>query len=199
MKSVMENRERKLYGVYIRSILNQKVLLSITEIGKNVKQNLEQKIISKNEGRCISEGFIRPNSVRIISYSSGLINSEYVEFQTVFECMVCHPVEGQKIECTVKTVTKAGIHAEVITDDIVPVVVFVARDHHNTNKYFNAIKENAKITVSVIGVRFELNDPYICVIGQLINPEHEFNKERARQKAGLSRLTLGDELDDEDV
>lgn len=197
MKSTMENRERKIYGVYIRSILNQKILLSINEIGKNIKQNLEQKIISKNEGRCISEGFIRPNSVRIISYSSGVINSEYVEFQTVFECMVCHPVEGQKIECVVKTVTKAGIHAEVVTDDIVPVVVFVARDHHNTNKYFNAIKENAKITISVIGVRFELNDPYICVIGQLINPEYETNKERARQKAGLSRLTLGEELGEE--
>jgi hypothetical protein len=111
--------------------------------------------------------------------------------------MVCHPVEGQKIECVVKTVTKAGIHAEVVSDDIVPVVVFVARDHHNTNKYFNVLKENAKITVSVIGVRFELNDPHICVIGQLLNHENETDKEKARQKAGLSRLTLGEELDDE--
>jgi hypothetical protein len=50
-----DEKERKIYGVYIRSILNQKVILSITEIGKNVKQNLEQKIVSKNEGRCISE------------------------------------------------------------------------------------------------------------------------------------------------
>jgi len=161
----------KIYGVYIRSVLTQKVLLHISEIGHNVKQNLEQKIIHQNEGKCIAEGFIRPNSVRIVNYSSGLVNSEYIEFQAVFECMVCHPVEGMLIECTTKTITKAGIHAEVITEnDIVPVTVFIARDHHNTNKYFNSIKENMKITVKVLGVRFELNDSYICAIGQLQDP-----------------------------
>jgi len=200
MKSTKQGKQtsdKKIFGVYIRSILTQKVILHIKEIGRNVKQNLEQKIVSKNEGRCITEGFIRPNSVRIISYSSGLVNSENIEFQTVFECMVCHPVEGQIIECVAKTVTKAGIHAEVVTEnDIVPVTVFVARDHHNTNKYFATIKENANITVRVIGVRFELNDPYICVIGQLLDPSNDENQ-KARQKAGLSRLTVGGDYQEE--
>jgi hypothetical protein len=196
-KQGKQTSDKKIFGVYIRSILTQKVILHIKEIGRNVKQNLEQKIVSKNEGRCITEGFIRPNSVRIISYSSGLVNSENIEFQTVFECMVCHPVEGQIIECVAKTVTKAGIHAEVVTEnDIVPVTVFVARDHHNTNKYFATIKENANITVRVIGVRFELNDPYICVIGQLLDPSNDENQ-KARQKAGLSRLTVGGDYQEE--
>jgi len=162
----------KIYGVYIRSVLTQKILLHISEIGHNIKQNLEHKIIHQTEGKCIADGFIRPNSVRIINYSSGQVNSEYIEFLAVFECMICHPVEGMLIECTTKTITKAGIHAEVLTeDDIVPVTVFIARDHHNTNKYFNSIKENMKIMVKVLGVRFELNDSYICVIGQLQDPD----------------------------
>jgi DNA-directed RNA polymerase subunit E'/Rpb7 len=194
MKSTRQGKQtsdKKIFGVYIRSILTQKVILHIKEIGRNVKQNLEQKIVSKNEGRCITEGFIRPNSVKIISYSSGLVNSENIEFQTVFECMICHPIEGQLIECIAKTVTKAGIHAEVVTEnDIVPVTVFIARDHHNTNKHFATIKENANLSVRVIGVRFELNDPYICVIGQLLDPSNDENQ-RARQKSGLSRLTVG--------
>jgi len=83
--------------------------------------------------------------------------------------MICHPVEGMKIECVSKTITKAGIHAEVVDmNEVVPVVVFIARDHHNTDKYFNTVKENMDIVIKVIGVRYELNDPYICVIGQLI-------------------------------
>ena len=185
--------DKKIFGVYIRSILTQKVILHINEIGKNIKQNLEQKIVSKNEGRCIAEGFIRPNSVKIISYSSGLVNSENIEFQAVFECMICHPVEGQLIECVAKTITKAGIHAEVVTEnDIVPVTVFVARDHHNTNKYFSTIKENANITIRVIGVRFELNDPFICVIGQLNDQGHDEHP-RNRQRGGLSRLMVGED------
>jgi DNA-directed RNA polymerase subunit E'/Rpb7 len=159
----------KIYGVYIKSILNKKVVLSITEIGSNTKKILEEKITYGVEGKCIAEGFIRPGSVRVISYSSPIIHGDDVEFHTVFECMICHPVEGMKIECVSKTITKAGIHAEVVDmNEVVPVVVFIARDHHNTDKYFNTVKENMDIVIKVIGVRYELNDPYICVIGQLI-------------------------------
>lgn len=166
-----QQQQRKTYGVYINSMLTMKVPLSITEIGKNIKQNLEKTISYKTEGRCIAEGFIKPNSVRVTSYSSGVVNGDIINFQTIFECMVCHPVEGMIIECDVKTITKAGIHAEVTEDDIVPVTVFIARDHHFTDKLFATIKEGEKINVRVIGVRYELNDPYICVIAKLVEPE----------------------------
>ena len=158
----------KIYGVYIKSVLNKKVVLSITEVGSNTKKILEEKITAGVEGKCIAEGFIRPGSVRVLSYSSPVVHGDDVEFQTVFECMICHPVEGMKIECVSKTITKAGIHAQVVdANEVVPVTIFIARDHHNTDKYFNTIKENMDIVVKVIGVRYELNDPYICVIGQL--------------------------------
>ena len=191
MTTLQKNNEKKIYGVYIRSILTQKIILSINEIGRNTKQNLEKKIVSKNEGKCIEEGFIRPNSVKIISYSSGLVNSENIEFQAVFECMICHPVEGMIIQCTSKNITKAGIHAEVITENnIIPITVFIARDHHNTNKYFNTIKENMNILVRVIGVRFEINDEYICVIGQLLDETHSDDVQKTRQKTGLPRINI---------
>jgi DNA-directed RNA polymerase subunit E'/Rpb7 len=161
--------QREIFGVYIKSLLNMKVSLAITEVGKNIKQNLERMISKLTEGRCIMEGFIRPGSIAVINYSSGTVNNDKVEFQTTFECMVCHPVEGMLIECDTKTITKAGIHAEVTDKDgVVPVTVFVARDHHYTDRQFSDIKENMKIVVRVIGVRFELNDPYICVIGKFI-------------------------------
>lgn len=189
----------KIYGVYIRSVLNQKVCLLITEIGQNIRQILEQKLIQENENKCVREGFIKPGSVSIISYSSGLVNAEWIVFETVFECMVCHPVEGMLIECVVKTITKAGIHAEVVDGNAVPVVVFVAKDHHNMNKHFNTIVENQKILVKVIGSRFELNDPHVSVIAQLLE-ERDKEKEDAaktRQKigGGLAKLTVYEDDD----
>lgn len=168
--------EKQVFGVYIKSLLTMKVILSITEIGKNVKQNLERKIVSKTEGRCIAEGFVKPNTVQIISYSSGSVNSENIEFCAVFECMVCHPFEGMLIECDVKTITKAGIHAEVNEDGVVPITIFLARDHNYTMRNFADIKENMKITAKVIGIRYELNDPYICVIGTLANQNRDKKK-----------------------
>jgi len=169
-----EQEKKQIFGVYIRSALTMKVILSITEIGKNIKQNLEKYISKKIEGRCIVEGFIKPNSIKVISYSCGTVNGDFIEFQTVFECMICHPVEGMIIQCQTKTITKAGIHAEVIDDDgIVPLTIFVARDHHHKDKLFKSINENSKIFVRVIGIRYELNDPYISVIGELTEQKYE--------------------------
>jgi len=169
-KGQTERREQsKIYGVYENSMLAMKISLSIREVGKNIKQNLERMISKKIEGKCIPEGFIRPGSVKIMNYSSGTVNNEKIEFQVLFECMVCHPVEGMLVECDTKTITKAGIHAEVIDNTgAVPITVFIARDHHFTEKSFSEIKENMKIKVRIAGVRFELNDPYICVIAKLI-------------------------------
>lgn len=165
----MENKqEKKVFGVYAPAILNMKVILSINEVGNNVKQNLEKMIQKRTEGRCISEGFIKPGSVKVMTYSSGNILNANVEFQTVYECMICYPVEGMKMECIAKTITKAGVHAEVIdADGTIPVTVFIARDHHFTQKNFSTIKEGDKLTVSVIGCRFELNDSYVSVIASL--------------------------------
>jgi DNA-directed RNA polymerase subunit E'/Rpb7 len=161
----------KIYGVYNPSVLTQKVYLMITEVGKNVKKNLETEILHQTTGKCIAEGILKPNSIRIINYSSGSIRGDKVEFQVVFECMVCHPVEGMLMYCVAKTITKAGIHAEVIDEDgTVPVTVFIARDHHFTNTKFANVTENEKILVNVIGTRFELNDPYICAIAKLTEP-----------------------------
>lgn len=179
-------KQDNTYGVFHRSLLNMKVILKITEVGTTLKQNLERKIIQKTEGKCIAEGYIRPNSVRVVNYSSGNINGEYVEFQVSFECMICYPVEGMVVDCTVKTITKAGIHAEVVVDDkFVPLTIFIARDHNYTNKYFSQITENMNVQVKIIGIRFELNDAYICAIATLVDPGKEKQRERNTNKPKL--------------
>ena len=177
-----ETEKKVIYEPYILSVLVMKVYLSINEIGRNIKQNLERIIVSKIEGRCIVEGFIRPDSVHIMTYSSGKVNGDKVEFHTTFECMICHPVEGMLIECNCKTITKAGIHAEVVDKKgNTPVVVFVARDHHISNNMFEHVKENAKLLVKIIGIRYELNDPNICVIGKLMeNIVDQYDKKPIR-------------------
>ena len=71
-------KEDKIYGVYIPSVLTKKVILSINQVGKNLKQNLEKTIQKNTEGRCIPEGFIQPGSVRVITYSSGNVNNENI-------------------------------------------------------------------------------------------------------------------------
>jgi DNA-directed RNA polymerase subunit E'/Rpb7 len=157
------------YDVYIKSLLTKKITLKITEIGKNVKANLTKKIVNSIEGKCIIEGFIRPSTVNIVSYSPGLIKDDHVEFQVVYMCLVCNPVKDLEILCVVRNVTKAGIHAHVVDEDEnVPITVFIARDHHNMNPNFDTIKEADSVKAKIIGTRFELNDTSITAIASLI-------------------------------
>ena len=193
-----QQQQHKVYGVYIKSMLSIKLVLSIREIGKNVKQNLERKITSQIEGKCIVEGFIQPNSVKIISYSSGNVISDLIEFHAVYECMVAHPVEGMLVEASAKTITKAGIHAQVVDEDgNIPITVFVAKDHHHIDQLFNTVVENDKITVKVIGTRYELNDPYICVIAKLVSVDSgNLGKQKPRINIGKEmEMGTSDEFD----
>ena len=138
-----DEKNSKIYGVYMRSMLDKKVLLHINEIGRTLKSNLEKKISNEIAGKCIDEGFIKPNSIKVTNYSSGNIRGEYVEYQTVFECMICMPVEGMLIECVCKSVTKAGIHAEVQDEQgNIPLTLFIARDHHHLNEKMGNLAEN---------------------------------------------------------
>ena len=183
---------QNVYGVYARSLLTMKVVLKITEIGRQVKQNLERKIVQQTEGKCIPQGFIRPNSVRIVNYSSGNVYAGKVEFTVVYECLVCHPVENMRVDCIARTITKAGIHAEVVTDNnVVPLTVFIARDHNYMSKEYDKVKENAKIQAKILGIRYELNDPYICAIGMLVDTEGE--RMRALRRANTKVTILEDE------
>lgn len=187
------------YGVYLRNVISLKVFLKIREVGKSTKANLERKIVEKTEGKCIPEGFVRPDSVRILSYSSGIINMENIEFQVVFECLVCNPVEGTIVDCVVKTITKAGIHGEVVTDKgYIPLKVFVARDHNYSNKHFGEVKEGATIKTKLIGKRFELNDPYIVAIASLVDSTTKSKKPRIVVLNQEEPEEEKDELDDQE-
>jgi len=164
-----KRREIRIQTVYSRCLLTRKIILPITTIGKNLKETIEENLKITFEGKCVVEGYIKPNSSKIITYSSGIIErGNTILFEVVFECDVCFPVEGMIISCVAKNITKAGIRAESATEVPSPVVVFIAKDHHYNMSQFSEIQEGDKINVRVIGQRFELNDKYISIIGELI-------------------------------
>ena len=153
---------------YLRSVLTARVLVSINDIGSNVRTILTQKIAHMTENRCIEEGFVRPGSVSVLTYTAGVLELDGMIITAVYEADVCLPTEGTKLKCTVRTLTKAGIHALVVDENgTVPVTVFVAKEHHHTDAHFAAISEGDVITVYVVGVRFEINDDSICAIATL--------------------------------
>lgn len=164
-----ENKKENQMYIYSKSLLTRNITLPITIVGRNIKETIEHVINDHYEGKCLVEGYIKPKSSKIITFSSGVIAGDNISFEVVFECMICNPVEGMNVMCVAKNITKAGIRAESATETPSPIVVFIARDHHfNNNKFIN-IHEGDMLQIRVIGQRFELNDSYISIIGELIN------------------------------
>ena len=141
-------------GVYMNSLLSRKIQIPFNKIGKNIKELLENIIKQQIEGKCTVEGYIKTNSTKILTYSSGVL----------FE-----------------NKTQAGIRA-VIDEDKSPVVVYVSRDHHYNNKYFGTVTENDQITVRVIGQRYELNDEQVSIIGEIVEPKEDKIKKNTTMK-----------------
>jgi hypothetical protein len=65
----------------------------------------------------------------------------------------------------------------------------VARDHNYNDVNFNNVAENAKILARVIGIRFELNDPYVSVIAKLAQ-EHRVRENRG----GNPKISVFDDV-----
>lgn len=174
-------------NIYTRSLITRSISIPIVSVGKNIQETIEKYIALNYEGKCVVEGFIKPGSCKIMTHSSGLVRSTNIIFEVAFECYVCCPVEGMLVQCIAKNITKAGIRAESSDEAPSPIVVFIARDHHYMMQYFSTIEEGAKFTARVVGQRFELNDKYVSIIAELVEPKKDYstmgmNKEHSKPK-----------------
>ena len=155
-------------NIYTKVLLHEKISVNFKDINNNIYNLLQNLIKNKIEGVCINEGFVKPDSVNLISYSSGEIYSNNALFHIIYECLITNPPESMVLNCSVKSITKVGIRAE-LNQEISPFVVFIARDHHYNNDVFSTISEGDIINVRVVGQRFELNDKFISIIAELVD------------------------------
>ena len=169
-------------SLYIKNIISKKLSVPIKYVGTNITEILEQILNNNFEGKCCIEGYVKRGSVKIITFSNGTIMGNCVIFTVVFEYLVCNPPQGMRISCAVKNITNAGILAHIDEGEYSPLNIFIARDHHYNIPYFSELKEGDIIMVRVLGQRFELNDPFVSVIGELeLKHERESEPSMMRQ------------------
>ena len=154
-------------SLYIKNIISKKLTVPVKYVGINIKSILEKILADNFEGKCCIEGYVKHDSVKIITYSCGNITGNVAIFTVVFEFLVCNPPHGMRISCAVKNITNAGILARVDEGIYSPVNIFIARDHHYNILYFSELKVGDIVMVRVIGQRFELNDTFVSVIAEL--------------------------------
>ena len=193
MASIPSNskkQQKKNTGIYMLNILTRKVSLRFNTVGSNIQEHIKHKLIMNLEGRCAKEGYIKKNSVRVLSYSAGVIQSNNIVFDVSFECLICNPCEGQKIKVIVENITKAGIKANYYKLEEKPIIVFITRDHYynDSNNIFKNVKENDEIYIKVIGSRFQLNDNSISVLAEPLKQKFK-NEDKSKRKIKIITKT----------
>jgi hypothetical protein len=190
-KTILDNSH-----IFMRSLLTQKIVLNYNEINNDIYNILEAKIKNFNENKCIKEGFIKNNSVKLLTYSSGELFGNKVLFECVFECLITNPVESTLINCVAKSLTKVGVRAELeLEDGSSPYIIFIARDHHYNNEMFSQIKENDILQVRILGQRYELNDKFISIIAELISINNYETLKADLKDVGIKQDTLKEDKD----
>jgi DNA-directed RNA polymerase subunit E'/Rpb7 len=168
--------------IYSRCTITRPVQLNMKQVGKTLKSSLERKVKAELEGKCIVEGYVKKDSVKVVSFSNGEVKGELIQFQTIVDCLVCFPVDGMLVQCSAKNITKAGIRAEIQGESVSPIVCFISRDHHINSSQFAAVSENDPILVRIIGQRFELNDNFISAIGELVVDKEKQNTNKGTRR-----------------
>ena len=153
--------------VFINNILYKKVAIEPKYLNKNIEKYILNNLKFNLEGKCIKEGFVLPDSIKIVRRSVGKTYgcdfSGNIVYDIVYSAKICNPAENDIISCVIKNINKLGVLAENG-----PLSIIIAKQYHQDKSIFKNIEIGDYINIKVLGKKFELNDFKISVIGQIV-------------------------------
>ena len=128
---------------------------------------LTLQLRKKLEGRCSPQGFIKENSLKLLSRTcgmakSGTFTSDFT-FRCKVQCDVLYPAVGDIVDTEVLKVNKMGAYS-AFEDSL---RVLMPRDLHQGNVNFDELKIGDKIRVKILKTRFQSHDEFIMAVGTL--------------------------------
>lgn len=173
-------------NIYFNNILIKNINVKSKYLNEDIEKYIETYLKNKVEGLCIDEGYIKPDSVKIIKRSVGmLLGSRFtgdITYEVVYTADVCNPVIGNILDCKVKFINKLGILGYNG-----PISIIVGKQLHN-NEDFKNINRDDIIKVEVIAKKFSLNDKEIKIVGKLWNENNtkSNNKKNIKKEEFIS-------------
>jgi DNA-directed RNA polymerase subunit E'/Rpb7 len=133
----------------------------------NLNDIIQQTLKQKVEGRCISDGYIRPDSVSILSRNLGCMEnhdfSGSITYTLKYKADICSPKEGQVIECIVDTHDETNSVCYVGDTGTSPVEIYLFREHYLGNTEYAALKKGKKIMVKVLEPHIEFGAEKVLI------------------------------------
>jgi|TARA_B110000114_G_scaffold180822_1_gene217269 DNA-directed RNA polymerase subunit E'/Rpb7 len=156
--------------LYEKQIIHQKIKVPFYKVGNDMEKYFISYLEVHVLGKCRNEGYIHPNTsdkpCSLVNYSAGLLQGNDVFYDVRYQVYLCLPYESMEIDCIIKNINKIGIRA-IISEENNPMNIFISKEYNkevNMDKY----NEGDTIKIKVLGHRFEINDTFISIIGEII-------------------------------
>jgi DNA-directed RNA polymerase subunit E'/Rpb7 len=160
--------------LYKECILTERILVPPKHLNNNINDFIQKELIQKVEEKCIDEGYIKKDSIKIIKKSIGeLLGSQfngYITYNVLYKALVCHPKNGDLIKCKVKFINKLGI-----LGNNGPLTIIIGRQFHQNQEMIDKILQGDIIEIEVIASKFSLNDKEIKIISKLKSNDDSSN------------------------
>ena len=155
---------------YVHSLLTTQVAVSLRQCAHQPLDDVILGKVKRVEGTCISEGYIKAGSVKIVSRSLGRTtmynNAAQIYYTVRYSADVCNPQVNDVVECRAEKMNKIGILAVGVH---APLKIIVARQHHASGTYDETVRIGDVFRVRVCGVRFNIHEKKIQVIAKFIS------------------------------
>lgn len=156
-------------SIYKLTKLKENIHLSPKDINKNINEIVLNKLKNKIEGKCIKDGFIRKNSITILSRSLGIMNNSNFEsgvhYAVVYSAEVCNLYNGQIIEAEVDNIDKSQVICYIGDSNESPVEIYMFKHHHVGNSEFAGLKKGDIVKIKISCSKYDFNDKQIIGIG----------------------------------
>lgn len=204
-------------GIETIAVFEEKVALTPRDMANsklNVHSFLSRKLAEKIEGKCSLHGWVVPNTVKVLSRSTGYVEKGRFTGDIVFhvqaEAKVLNPPSGSHMVCEVtgnnmmgmyvtyrvekvETNSKTKVTSTVRVD---AVKVILPRDLHIGDEAFSKAQIGDKVKVEIKKSRFQVNDKFILSVGvfegqldsSYVAPSVEEEEEAVTVEAGPSAL-----------
>lgn len=177
VRTQKESEEVKTYAftpLYTTVTLEKAIRLEPKELNnKNIDAVLEYHIKRELGNKCTKDGYIKADSISIISRTIGTVKSLLLDgsvgYKVVFEADVCYPRQNDIWKCKVSKINRVGIMAE---KKGAPLNISIPKQVQYNKKIYKKLKPDEtgqEIVVQVIDARLEYNKRDLYVLCKLID------------------------------
>jgi len=197
---------KKRMDIFFETTLEDIIKLSPSQITTKKDEFILQVLKSNYEGTCSKFGYIKKNSIQLVSVSMGAVELAtfhgYILFPVLFKASICNPSVGSVIQCSVHRMNSFGmlctattINSETGKEEQIMNIAVPKHLSSKDDAFVDSIQIGDSVLIEIIGKKYELKNTNISAIGKVIL---EKTREVKRDDTTFG-LSIPDDNDEEEI